>query len=78
MNEEQGDEIIELLENILTELRDVRSDFQEFTGYNTTKMSDVVTEIADRITGGIGGAGGEDLADVVRALQSVESAVDLK
>jgi hypothetical protein len=78
MNDESADQIVGLLQDILEELRDLRSDFQEFTGYNTTKMSDAVNEITERITGGIAGVGGGDLDDVVRAVRSVESAIDLK
>lgn len=78
MNDDKADEIIEQLGGILTELQELRTNFDEFTGYNTMKMSDAVDNLGDRITGGMMGIGGENLDDVVRALQSVESAVDLK
>lgn len=75
MNERQADQVIELLQDILVELRDVRSNFDEFTGYNTTKMSDAVSEIGDRISGGFGGIGGKDLGDVTHAIEMLDLTV---
>ena len=37
--------IVSVLESILDEIRGLRSDFLEFTGYNTTKMADLATSI---------------------------------
>ena len=78
MNEQQGDQIIDLLSDILSELRDLRTNFDEFTGYNVYKMSVAIDDITDRITGGIGGIGGASLEEVKGAVEAVESAVDLK
>jgi len=45
MNEDQADDIIGLLGELLQEMRGMRSDFMEFTGYNTTKMSTLSEDI---------------------------------
>lgn len=73
-----SEQIVELLSEILAELRELRSDFQEFTGYNVYKMSTVIDDLGDRITGGAGGVGGVDLHDVRVAIDAVENAIDMK
>ena len=45
MDEGQADQIIDLLTDLVDELRGMRSDFMEFTGGNTMKMVDIVREI---------------------------------
>lgn len=50
MREDQADSIVECLSDLLDEIRGLRSDFNEFTGYNSVKMSDAV----DQITGPLG------------------------
>ncbi len=72
MNEEQGDQKIELLEGILDELRTLREGLDEFTGYNVYKMSTVIDDLADRITGGPGGVGGSSLGEVAAKLDLIE------
>jgi hypothetical protein len=73
-----SEQIVELLSEILEELRELRSDFQEFTGYNVYKMSTVVDDLGDRITGGAGGVGGADLDEVRRSIDAIENAIDMK
>ncbi|WP_454888299.1 hypothetical protein [Sphingobium herbicidovorans] len=70
--------IADLLEDLIEEIRGLRNDFNEFTGYNTTKMRDAVDDLGDRIAGGFGGVGGASLDDIKVAVESVENAVDLK
>lgn len=70
--------IADLLTELVEEVRGLRSDFNEFTGYNTTKMQDAVNEIGDRVAGGFGGVGGATLDEIKSILESVENAIDLK
>jgi len=78
MTEHQADEIINILSDILAGLRDMRTEFSEFTGYNVYKMSAVIDGIGDQITGGSGGLGGDTLMDVKMAIDSLEQSIDLK
>ncbi|GGC43428.1 hypothetical protein GCM10011371_33580 [Novosphingobium marinum] len=64
MREGQADEMIALLGAIAEELRGLRDEFDKFTGYNTTTMSEAV----DRITGPLGYTIG-DLQDKLIAIE---------
>lgn len=72
MREDQADQIIDLLGDLLEEMRGMRTDFMEFTGYNVYKMSTAIEDIGDRVTGGAAGIGGSDLADVAHRIEMVE------
>jgi hypothetical protein len=78
MDDAQGDRIIDLLETLVDELRGLRGDFLEFTGYNVYKMSVAIDDIGDRIAGGVAGIGGATLDEVKSAIEAVESAIALK
>ncbi|MFN3474717.1 MAG: hypothetical protein ACK4ZW_11815 [Blastomonas sp.] len=54
-----------LLADLISEIQGLRSDFNEFTGYNTTKMSDIVSELLD--------PSGSNLGDVVSEMQGMRS-----
>lgn len=72
LREDQADTLISLLGELLTELRDLRGDFNEFTGYNVYRLSEVVDQIGDRICGGLSGVGGDSLSDVGTKLDAIE------
>ncbi len=72
MNEQQADELIDLLGCVLDELKGLRESFDEFTGYNVYKMSTVIDDISDRITGGAAGVGGSTLDDVTAKLDLID------
>ncbi len=72
MREDQADEIVGLLRDLLDEVREMNSNFNEFTGFNVYKMSTAIDDIGDRITGGAGGVGGSDLSDVTHRIEMVE------
>jgi len=64
MREGRAEEIIALLGSIADELRGLRDEFDKFTGYNTTTMSEAV----DHITGPLGCTIG-DLQDKLIAIE---------
>ena len=76
----------ELLQEILEELRALRSDVAEIQGVlpiirPSKDLDDISVEfdgLADRITGVYGESLGSDLGDVVRAIESLESTIALK
>ena len=77
MRDDQADEVLRMLGDILEEMCGLRSDFLQFTGYNSTKMSDAV----DQITGPVGynlGDLNERLTEVISAIDSVAMTADLK
>lgn len=78
MHEDQADRIIGLLSEMLDEIRGMRDDFMEFTGHNTFKISAAIEDIGDRITGGVGGVGGDTLADVAHRIEMVELSLPTK
>lgn len=77
MTEDQGDQIIDLLRDLVEELRGLREDFNEFTGYNVYKMSTVIDDLSDRITGGIGGVGGATIDDLTHELREANAALGM-
>lgn len=91
MDESQADVIVSLLQDLIVEIKGIRSEFSEFTGFNAVTLQDVSLEICtavDVCAQNIEAIQGplrytlEDLnsrlEDVVSGLSSVESAVDLK
>lgn len=77
MTEEQGNQIIGLLQDLLDELRSAREAFDAFIGYGVDTMHDTV----QAITGPAGYTLGDihsKLDEVIHGLSSVESTIDLK
>ncbi len=68
MTEDQATEMISVLSEILYELKGLKTDFLEFTGYNVYNMSTAINDIGDRICGNVNGIGGATLAEVVTAI----------
>jgi hypothetical protein len=64
--------MIALLSEVLTELQGLRTDFNEFTGYNVYRLSEVVDLIGDRICGGVSGVGGDSLSDIGTKLDAID------
>lgn len=77
MTEDQADTIIGLLGEMLGELRDLRTQFDEFTGYNVHNMETAVKDLTGPTGYNLGDLN-ERLFEVLSALSSVESAIDLK
>ena len=76
MTDDQADEVISLLTELLEEMRGMRTDFLEFTGYNVDRMSAVTEQIVEGITGRFSGMGGADLGEVKSTLDNLQSSVD--
>ena len=72
-----SDAMISILEDILEEIRGLRSDFMEFTGYNVHNMKNTVEDLRGE-TGYDLGDLHERLIDVSNAIGSLEAVVDLK
>lgn len=77
MTEQQGDQIIGLLQDLLAELRDARAAFDAFSGYGVDTMHEAVQTITGPLGYNIGDIHSK-LDEVVLSLSSVESAIDLK
>jgi len=77
MTEDQGDQIIGLLGDMLSKLRDLRTQIDEFTGYNTRNMAAVVSGLTGP-TGYHLGDLNDRLFEVIGAISSLETTVDLK
>ncbi len=75
VREDQADEIIGLLRDLLDGVREMNTNFDEFTGHNVYKMSTAIDVLGDRITGGAGGIGGDSLSDVSHRIEMVELAL---
>ena len=77
MTEDQGDDMLSLLRELIVEVTALRTEFQEFTGYNVHNMA----ALQDALTGPLGYHMGdlhEKMGDVVSGLAAVESTIDLK
>ncbi len=72
MNDDQADQIIDLLGELLEEMRGMRSEFMEFTGYNTTKMSTLSAEITGPAGSHIG-----DLHDRLNEIDHTLALIDI-
>lgn len=77
MTEEQGDQVIGLLQDLLEELREARSAFDAFSGYGVDTMHDTAQAITSPLGYHIGDIHSK-LDEVIVSLSSVESAIDLK
>jgi hypothetical protein len=77
VTEAQGEEVIDLLKEILSELREMKTSFDEFTGYNVNDVGAAVENIGDRITGGNAGVGGATLRDVSDRLGAMEETLGM-
>lgn len=80
MREDQADRIIDLMGALVEEMRGMRSDFMDFTGYNTTKMSDLSREIAGEAGYSIGdmmGPMGYNLGDLHTKLDEIAGSLSL-
>lgn len=73
-------DIVNALERILEEIQGFRSDFLEFTGYNTTKMADLASSIKGDTGYNIGdmmGPLGYNLGDLHTKLDEISSTLSL-
>lgn len=80
MREDQSDRIINLLGDLVEEMRGMRSDFMEFTGHNSTKMSDLSNQICGEPGYSISemmGPLGYSLQDLHTVLGEIASSVSL-
>lgn len=71
MRDDQAAQMIEIMQGILDGVNALREDFMTFTAYGTENM----TQLGDRITGGLNGVGGNDLGDISTSLSSIEDVV---
>ncbi|MBX9816207.1 MAG: hypothetical protein K2X76_16025 [Sphingomonas sp.] len=71
------DRIADLLEELIDEIRGLRREFNEFTGYNTMKMSEAVEALTGR-TGYNMQDIHEKLCEAVAGIGSLETTIDLK
>lgn len=77
MKEDQADSIIELLSELVSELRDLRTQFDEFSGFNVYNMETVLKDVVGPNGYNLGDVN-ERLSEVVSAIGSLETTIDLK
>ncbi|QIQ86379.1 hypothetical protein [Erythrobacter sp.] len=64
--------MIDLLTELVEEIRGLRKDFDDFTGCNVDSMDAIADRIVEGITGQSEGGGGADLGDLYRRLEAIE------
>jgi methyl-accepting chemotaxis protein len=65
------DRIADLLEILIPEVQELKSQFNEFTGHNMMDMATAVQELGDRIAGGSYGMGGTGLQDINSSIKEL-------
>jgi hypothetical protein len=77
MREDQADTIIDLLKELVDEVRENGARFDEFSGYNVYNMQELVSSVTGPLGYNLSDLN-ERLQDVISALSSLETSILLK